>query len=177
MHTYDADRHSWRYDIGGYAWDNSELSPDLWLWLDFLRTGDAAAFRLAEAMTRHTGEVDVYHAGRFAGLGTRHNVQHFGCSAKQLRISNATYRRYFYFLTADERTGELLDEVAACEQALLKVDATRKVRHDVYSPDPHALAIGLGTDLGALLGDRKSTRLNSSHVAISYAVFCLKKTT
>src|SRR5690625_6985910 len=27
------------------------------------------------------------------------------------------------------------------------------------------------------LGDRKSTRLNSSHVAISYAVFCLKKTT
>src|SRR5699024_11418637 len=25
--------------------------------------------------------------------------------------------------------------------------------------------------------DRKSTRLNSSHVSISYAVFCLKKTT
>src|SRR6266498_4202743 len=25
------------------------------------------------------------------------------------------------------------------------------------------------------LGDRKSTRLNSSHVRISYAVFCLKK--
>src|SRR5690625_2623060 len=28
-----------------------------------------------------------------------------------------------------------------------------------------------------LLQDRKSTRLNSSHVAISYAVFCLKKKT
>src|SRR5699024_12830874 len=27
------------------------------------------------------------------------------------------------------------------------------------------------------LGDRKSTRLNSSHVSMSYAVFCLKKTT
>src|SRR5690625_6650701 len=27
----------------------------------------------------------------------------------------------------------------------------------------------------AILADRKSTRLNSSHVAISYAVFCLKK--
>src|SRR5690554_7514838 len=26
-----------------------------------------------------------------------------------------------------------------------------------------------------LTGDRKSTRLNSSHVRISYAVFCLKK--
>src|SRR5207253_8437741 len=29
--------------------------------------------------------------------------------------------------------------------------------------------------LGARREDRKSTRLNSSHVAISYAVFCLKK--
>src|SRR5207253_9238997 len=29
--------------------------------------------------------------------------------------------------------------------------------------------------LSKLLQDRKSTRLNSSHVAISYAVFCLKK--
>src|SRR5207253_11472786 len=28
---------------------------------------------------------------------------------------------------------------------------------------------------GACKRDRKSTRLNSSHVAISYAVFCLKK--
>src|SRR5690625_6015545 len=33
-------------------------------------------------------------------------------------------------------------------------------------------------DLADLLArDRKSTRLNSSHVAISYAVFCLKKKT
>src|SRR2546430_4222726 len=30
---------------------------------------------------------------------------------------------------------------------------------------------------GALKGDRKSTRLNSSHLVISYAVFCLKKKT
>src|SRR5690625_6694297 len=29
--------------------------------------------------------------------------------------------------------------------------------------------------LGKAIVDRKSTRLNSSHVAISYAVFCLKK--
>src|SRR5690625_7097528 len=29
--------------------------------------------------------------------------------------------------------------------------------------------------VGQRQGDRKSTRLNSSHVAISYAVFCLKK--
>src|SRR5204863_7574523 len=34
---------------------------------------------------------------------------------------------------------------------------------------------GFATALDACRGDRKSTRLNSSHVEISYAVFCLKK--
>src|SRR5690625_1811265 len=40
------------------------------------------------------------------------------------------------------------------------------------------IGVGYLDDVGAHLGqveDRKSTRLNSSHVAISYAVFCLKK--
>src|SRR5690625_5305761 len=32
-----------------------------------------------------------------------------------------------------------------------------------------------GYVLAEMIIDRKSTRLNSSHVAISYAVFCLKK--
>src|SRR3712207_7632494 len=34
---------------------------------------------------------------------------------------------------------------------------------------------GRGGDRGLRRGDRKSTRLNSSHANISYAVFCLKK--
>src|SRR5690349_23088656 len=38
-----------------------------------------------------------------------------------------------------------------------------------------ALATALALALGACGSDRKSTRLNSSHVEISYAVFCLKK--
>src|SRR5256885_5141775 len=32
-------------------------------------------------------------------------------------------------------------------------------------------------DVVTVVGDRKSTRLNSSHLVISYAVFCLKKKT
>src|SRR5688572_31296517 len=39
--------------------------------------------------------------------------------------------------------------------------------------DYDRLALVIGAD--ALLQDRKSTRLNSSHSQISYAVFCLKK--
>src|SRR5207253_3846251 len=38
---------------------------------------------------------------------------------------------------------------------------------------PWALAAGTLVCVG--FGDRKSTRLNSSHVAISYAAFCLNK--
>src|SRR5699024_12756989 len=37
-------------------------------------------------------------------------------------------------------------------------------------PDQHVGQLGLPGEQ-----DRKSTRLNSSHVSISYAVFCLKK--
>src|SRR5256885_12200662 len=35
--------------------------------------------------------------------------------------------------------------------------------------------VGLAIAIGVLEQDRKSTRLNSSHLVISYAVFCLKK--
>jgi hypothetical protein len=55
--------------ISAVSRDNSELSTDLWLWYAYLRTGRADVFRMAEAMTRHTGEVDVYHLGRFKGSG------------------------------------------------------------------------------------------------------------
>ncbi|BBC31359.1 uncharacterized protein SGFS_026530 [Streptomyces graminofaciens] len=151
QHTYDNDRHVWRYDVGGYAWDNSELGTDLWLWYHFLRTGSAEAFRFAEAMTRHTGEVDVHHLGKYAGLGTRHGVQHYADSAKQLRISTATNRRFHYFLTGDERTGDLLRELVTAELTFLQVDPQRKVRTDDYEPgDRHALSVGFGTDWGAL---------------------------
>lgn len=150
MHTFDEDRLVWRYDVGGYAWDNSELSPDLWLWYAFLRSGRADIFRFAEAMTRHTGEVDVYHLGKWAGLGTRHGVQHWADSAKQQRISTAIYRRFYYYLTADERTGDLLSELVESEKTFLVLDPIRKIRTEPYTPDPHALSIGLGTDWSGL---------------------------
>src|SRR5256885_12664708 len=52
-----------------------------------------------------------------------------------------------------------------------------------FTVRPTFLFVGLGYALAAagailitvLLADRKSTRLNSSHLVISYAVFCLKK--
>src|SRR5207253_4366187 len=46
--------------------------------------------------------------------------------------------------------------------------------HDVHNAYRH-FAVERFTCLTIVKRDRKSTRLNSSHVAISYAVFCLKK--
>src|SRR5690349_24129676 len=66
---------------------------------------------------------------------------------------------------------------------LFRSGATGSVVDDVRAAVVHALrgrlALGRVTEAGEVrhLGqvDRKSTRLNSSHVEISYAVFCLKK--
>src|SRR2546422_9460849 len=48
-------------------------------------------------------------------------------------------------------------------------------RGQLYQPWHRQAAGHVGGAPGARVGDRKSTRLNSSHGYISYAVFCLKK--
>src|SRR3989442_10668889 len=52
-----------------------------------------------------------------------------------------------------------------------------EIRGQIIRQTQTALASGTATGTGseASAVDRKSTRLNSSHVRISYAVFCLKK--
>src|SRR5687768_17962997 len=62
-------------------------------------------------------------------------------------------------------------------------DARRHGRGGVRAPPARTRAaaalsgLGLSAGSGALHPDRKSTRLNSSHGYISYAVFCLNKQT
>src|SRR5437870_6896388 len=51
--------------------------------------------------------------------------------------------------------------------------ALARIREDAPFDKVCNIGCGVTTGIGAV--DRKSTRLNSSHVAISYAVFCLKK--
>jgi hypothetical protein len=136
MHAYDNDRHMWRYDIGGYAWDNSELSTDLWLWYSYLRTGRA----------------DLYHLGPYKGFGTRHGVQHWSDSSKQPRVSNAAYRRIYYFLTADERAGDLMRELLESDADLHKVDISRKLKPGVATAAaPGNVNASFGTVWGALI--------------------------
>src|SRR5690625_3236464 len=73
--------------------------------------------------------------------------------------------------------GEVLVQIKATslnfiDRVILEQDNSN-TEHNNHIPlsDGAGEIVELGTE------DRKSTRLNSSHVAISYAVFCLKKKT
>lgn len=153
MHTYDASRHAWRYDIGGYAWANTELAPNNWLWYSFLRTGRADIFRMAEAMTRHTGDVDVYHIGPMKGLGTRHNVSHWGCGAKEARIGQAAWKRFHYYLTTDERSGDLMREALEVEKAMMELEPLRIAQPKEQFPYGGPTRLRWGPDWLALAGN------------------------
>src|SRR5256885_15174909 len=63
--------------------------------------------------------------------------------------------------------------------AVLLTTATLKQKSSSKDATPEDFKLHelrtMGTAKGAAEIDRKSTRLNSSHLVISYAVFCLKK--
>ncbi|MDR2474248.1 MAG: hypothetical protein LBD45_00170 [Bacteroidales bacterium] len=153
MHTYDVSRHVWRYDVGGYAWANTELAPNNWLWYSFLRTGREDIFRMAEAMTRHTAEVDCYHAGDMKGLGSRHNVSHWGDGAKEVRIAQAAWKRFYYYLTADERCGDLMRESLEAEKALMFYEPLRIAQPREKFPYSAPTRLRWGPDWLALAGN------------------------
>lgn len=153
MHSYDPHRHQWYYDMGGYAWQNTELVPNLWLWYSFFRTGNAEIYRWIEAMTRHNSEVDRYHFGPYKGLGSRHNVSHWGCGCKEARISMACLYKYYYYLTTDERMEELLDEVKDADLTLDSLDPMR----EFYGDDQFKTHARVGPDWAAFCSNWMST--------------------
>src|SRR5256885_12899729 len=72
------------------------------------------------------------------------------------------------------RPGTLLSAGAGAQDGLSPAD--RALARDIFK---QLIEINTTDSLGntprAARADRKSTRLNSSHLVISYAVFCLKK--
>src|SRR5690625_260501 len=84
----------------------------------------------------------------------------------KMRITNKKTKSWLRFRTANPQSKDggregmvVFDEIHMYETA-----QTVRVMRGGLGKVPHPREV-----------DRKSTRLNSSHVAISYAVFCLKK--
>src|SRR5690606_41448874 len=76
--------------------------------------------------------------------------------------------------------GEEIGINGALEQAGLEVVETDLGEYIIQlakEPPSHIIAPAVHKTRAQICQDRKSTRLNSSHVNISYAVFCLKKKT
>src|SRR5689334_23775991 len=81
----------------------------------------------------------------------------------------------------DEQPGHLRRRVRVPERAAARAQRRRRrealPRSDSRDPEGGEGSRDRDADHRADEGDRKSTRLNSSHSSISYAVFCLKKKT
>src|SRR5690606_1161221 len=85
--------------------------------------------------------------------------------------AEATHEEMLDRLTRQNVESEARFEVALEDAGLDEDAAARRAREEA---DREAVR---KAEAEALVRDRKSTRLNSSHVKISYAVFCLKKKT
>src|SRR5205807_9363767 len=72
-----------------------------------------------------------------------------------------------------ERILRPADEVHLVDGDDDMADAQQRDDERVAAGLGHDAVAGVDEDDGELAGDRKSTRLNSSHLVISYAVFCL----
>ena len=109
MHSYDEVRHVWRYDLGGMAWDNTELASDvLWYGFPFAPPGGYLPPGRGGDAQHERGE-RVLTSGVSPGLGSRHNVVPWGCGAGG---ADQPGRLDFLVPCTDERVGDLMDEVA-----------------------------------------------------------------
>ena len=158
-HTYDADRHEWRYDVGGLPGTTPSSRPTCGCGTPSCApaapTSSAWPKRWCATPARSTSIT----SGASRGLGSRHNVQHWGCSAKQVRISTAVYRRFYYYLTADERVGDVMREPLDADQRLDAVDPVRKLANQPPK-GPYPVLASFGTDW-ALAGGELAHRMGA----------------
>src|SRR3712207_1522876 len=123
----------------------------------FRRAPDGSLDRIGSVSTGGDGEGSP-HLQSQGSVALTHDGRH-------LLVTNAASDDLSVFSVADDGSIELRDRVHTG-------DAPRSVT------EREGLVVVLNTGepgLASFQLDRKSTRLNSSHANISYAVFCLKK--
>jgi len=99
-------QNDWAFDNGRWGWGNTEGLPNLFMAMQYLRTGRRDLFFFVEACARHSRDVDARHAGKWFGAGTRHGVQHWSDGNHEERQTTFTEQRFHYLLTGEHRTRE-----------------------------------------------------------------------
>src|SRR3989454_4998794 len=96
---------------------------------------------------------------------------------EQMRLLDLTPRQQ---LLAEEFIGNIAEDgyLGATPEEIVRGANQLLEEHAVESEQdaqPQLFTIAEAEEMLRIIQDRKSTRLNSSHLVISYAVFCLKK--
>src|SRR5690625_3391333 len=132
----------------------------------------AGVLRVGQPDLHGSGGAVQYHQGVAAGIGPAEHLQH-----PDLRVVPGVQAHRF---AASVEPGDRRDGFAAL---VPEAAEPRGPQHPVLPAQGQQVGHGGAQVLLPVFQlpvqphglDRKSTRLNSSHVAISYAVFCLKK--
>jgi hypothetical protein len=66
----------------------------------------------------------MYHRGNFKGVGSRHNVNHWGCKDKEWRVSMPLVKRFHDYMTGDPWTREVILETVAVYQSYDRTSGT-----------------------------------------------------
>jgi hypothetical protein len=88
-----------------------------------------------------------------AGLGSRHNVVKWGCGSKEARISQSAHWRPYYYLTTDERTGDIMRAMLHTDDAIAKYDPMRLASPQIPGEPQFAVRLRIGPDWFALAGN------------------------
>lgn len=93
----------WAFDNGRWGWNNTEGLCGLFMQTEYLRSGDRDTYFFIEAMARHFRDVDMRHAGKWFGAGTRHGVQHWSDGDHEERQTVHSEFRFYHYLSGDMR--------------------------------------------------------------------------
>src|SRR5262245_19942950 len=91
------------------------------------------------------------------------------------RISEASYRSFLRLVGVEPRPAQVAETVLMLSQNSPAGVATLPAGLQIGNEDATIIFQTIRKVHVSAAKDRKSTRLNSSHLGISYAVFCLKK--
>src|SRR5699024_9368613 len=116
-------------------------------------------------------------------VGNELNREFYSDKPLKVIVSDLTYVRvkqnwHYICVLIDLYNREIIGYSAGPKKdAALVHRAFSTIRYNLYELEIFHTDRGKEFDNALIDKDRKSTRLNSSHVSISYAVFCLKKKT